>query len=51
MLLLSRALDEARARGATAILLEAETYNSQVLPFYARHGFAIEDSARMSRSL
>lgn len=50
-LLLTKALEEARAWGAAAILLEAEAHNSRVLPFYARHGFVREDSVWMSRSL
>ncbi len=49
--LLSRALDEARAWGAAAVFLEAEAHNSRVLTFYARHGFVVEDSVWMSRSL
>lgn len=50
-LLLTRALDEARAWGAAAVFLEVEAHNRGVLPFYAGHGFVVEDSVWMSRSL
>ena len=49
--LLSAALVGARAAGARAVFLETEAHNERVRSFYQRHGFAVEDSVWMSRSL
>jgi GNAT superfamily N-acetyltransferase len=49
------ALDEllaaCRAAGVRRMFLETEAHNSRVRRFYARHGFAVEDSVWMSRDL
>ena len=49
--LLSAALAGARQAGARAVFLETEAHNERVRSFYQRHGFAVEDSVWMSRSL
>lgn len=49
--LLSAAMDGARSHGATVVFLETEAHNSRVRGFYQRHGFEIEDSVWMSRTL
>lgn len=49
--LLERAVDEARAAGAAAMFLETEMPNDRARRFYARHGFAADDSVWMSRPL
>ena len=50
-MLLQRAVDEARQAGAAAMFLETERLNDGPRRFYARHGFAPEDSIWMSREL
>ena len=49
--LLEAALVGARGAGARAVFLETEAHNERVRGFYGRHGFEIEDSVWMSRSL
>jgi GNAT superfamily N-acetyltransferase len=49
--LLSTALAGARDAGARAVFLETEGHNERVRSFYQRHGFAVDDSVWMSRSL
>lgn len=49
--LLTALLDAARAHGARAVFLETESHNARVREFYARHGFGVEPSTWMSRSL
>ena len=49
--MLVAALDAARAHGARAVFLETETHNERVRSFYARHGFAVEDSVWMRQEL
>ena len=44
-------LAAARAAGATRMFLETETANERARAFYARHGFAVEDSIWMSIDL
>lgn len=44
-------LDAARAAGASRMYLETESHNDAARTFYARHGFAVEDSIWMSRTL
>lgn len=50
-LLLRHALHAARAAGALAVFLETEAHNGPARRFYARHGFAVEDSVWMSAPL
>jgi ribosomal protein S18 acetylase RimI-like enzyme len=49
--LLGAALAGAREAGARAVFLETEAHNERVRSFYQRHGFAVDDSVWMSRSL
>lgn len=49
--LLETAIDGATGSGAAAMFLETEAHNARVRGFYARHGFDVEDSVWMSRSL
>jgi GNAT superfamily N-acetyltransferase len=49
--LLAVCLAAARAAGASRTFLETESANSRVRRFYARHGFAAEDSVWMSLEL
>jgi len=49
--LVEHALREARAFGALAVFLETEAPNERARQFYARHGFAVEDSVWMSAPL
>jgi GNAT superfamily N-acetyltransferase len=49
--LLEAALAGAAKAGARAVFLETEAHNRRVRSFYARHGFALEDSVWMARSL
>ena len=44
-------LEAARAAGAVRMFLETETANERARTFYARHGFAVEDSVWMSIDL
>lgn len=50
-----KALDEvvaaAQAYGARVMFLETEAHNERVRRFYGRHGFDLEDSVWMRRSL
>jgi ribosomal protein S18 acetylase RimI-like enzyme len=46
--LLACVLADGRARGLARIFLETESRNVRVRSFYARHGFAIDDSIWMS---
>lgn len=48
---MSEILEAARAAGARRMFLETESHNVTVRGFYARHGFAVEDSVWMSRDL
>jgi GNAT superfamily N-acetyltransferase len=50
-ILLETALKGARVSGASAVFLETETHNARVRAFYSRHGFAVEESVWMRRSL
>jgi GNAT superfamily N-acetyltransferase len=50
-LLLEAAAVGSRAAGASRIFLETEAANAAVRRFYARHGFAAEDSVWMQRPL
>ena len=49
--LLAAAMAGASLCGATAAFLETEAHNDRVRGFYERHGFKIEDSVWMSRTL
>lgn len=49
--LLTHAVRAAAAAGASTMFLETEAHNERVRGFYARHGFAAEDSVWMSRSI
>ncbi len=49
--LMERAMEEARAGGATQMFLETQAHNRRARMFYTRHGFAIDDSVWMSREL
>lgn len=49
--LLRALLARAQAHSATSVFLETESHNSRVRRFYARHGFAEEDSVWMARPL
>ena len=49
--LLEFTIDEARSCGARSMFLETEAHNQRVRGFYARHGFEIENSVWLSRSL
>ncbi|WP_027342755.1 GNAT family N-acetyltransferase [Hamadaea tsunoensis] len=49
--LLARVLAEAAKAGALRLFLETESANARVRGFYARHGFAAEDSIWMSTDL
>mgnify|MGYP000122487492 CR=1 FL=1 len=49
--LLEMAMEAAREARARAAFLETESHNQRVRSFYARCGFAVEDSVWMSRSL
>ncbi|MFG2875561.1 GNAT family N-acetyltransferase [Streptomyces sp. NPDC048337] len=49
--LLAHATERARAAGCTTMFLETEAHNSRARGFYARHGFAQEDSVWMSAKL
>ena len=49
--LLTATLEGARLFGARSMFLETEAHNSRVRGFYLRHGFEIDDSVWMSRSL
>lgn len=49
--LLETALAAAAESGARAVFLETEANNLRVRSFYQRHGFHVEDSVWMSRSL
>ena len=50
-LLLEAAAVGSRAAGASRLFLETESANAAVRRFYARHGFAAEDSVWMQRPL
>jgi GNAT superfamily N-acetyltransferase len=50
-LLLAAAMDHAAEHGARVCFLETEAPNARVRRFYARHGFAVEDSVWMRREL
>ncbi|WP_433618039.1 GNAT family N-acetyltransferase [Dactylosporangium sp. CA-139114] len=49
--LLRRVVAAAAEAGAAVMFLETEAHNERVRGFYARHGFAAEDSVWMSRAL
>ncbi len=49
--LLETALESARVSGASAVFLETEADNARVRGFYSKHGFAVEESVWMRRSL
>jgi GNAT superfamily N-acetyltransferase len=49
--LMERAVEEARAGGASQMFLETEAHNRRARMFYTRHGFAIDNSVWMSREL
>ncbi|GAA0736313.1 GNAT family N-acetyltransferase [Dactylosporangium roseum] len=49
--LLRHAMRAAAEAGASAMFLETEAHNTRVRGFYARHGFAEEDSVWMSGPL
>lgn len=49
--LLRHAVTAAAGAGAAVMFLETEAHNARVRAFYARHGFAAEDSIWMSRPL
>jgi GNAT superfamily N-acetyltransferase len=49
--LLSHILDDCRDRGIVRMFLETESHNVRVRSFYARAGFAEDDSIWMSRWL
>ncbi|MFI5914863.1 GNAT family N-acetyltransferase [Dactylosporangium sp. NPDC051541] len=49
--LLRRVLAAAAGAGAAVMFLETEARNERVRGFYARHGFAADDSVWMSRAL
>ncbi|GAA3289579.1 GNAT family N-acetyltransferase [Dactylosporangium vinaceum] len=49
--LLQRVLAAAVEAGAAVMFLETEAHNERVRGFYARHGFAADDSVWMSRAL
>ena len=49
--LLAAAMEGAVEAGARAVFLETEAHNQRVRSFYVRHGFRVEDSVWMSRSL
>jgi len=49
--LLQCIIDDLVARGMNRVFLETEAPNEQARRFYARYGFATEDSIWMSRSL
>jgi GNAT superfamily N-acetyltransferase len=49
--LLRRVIAAAAGAGAAVMFLETEAHNERVRGFYARHGFAAEDSVWMSRPL
>lgn len=48
---LEEVLADLRTRGLTRMFLETERPNNRVRAFYARHGFAEDDSIWMSREL
>lgn len=49
--LLEATLSAASTAGARVVSLETEAHNARARTFYARHGFALEDSRWMIRSL
>lgn len=49
--LLAAAMHGASLCGATAAFLETEAHNDRVRSFYARNGFAVQDSVWMNRTL
>lgn len=48
---LEELLHQARRAGCRVVFLETEAHNARVRRFYARHGFAIEESVWMSTAL
>lgn len=49
--LMDAAIERATAAGASRMFLETESHNRRARMFYTRHGFEIEDSVWMSKTL
>ena len=49
--MLETILDDCRRRGLSQMFLEIESHNEGVRGFYARHGFTVDPSVWMSRTL